>query len=188
MRVTSIRYQPIEGGGQGGYFALHVTLGAGDGPGVVFSPTALSTKLHEAFESLSLKSPVRGVLLDCREAVGTNEEMSSLIGSLKDWKYIVILWVGESTRYPWFEGCFVTAFVASQHWPNFKATEIRYVLPTTEDWIEPDVYEVNATTPCFLVAGEAKGKDILSFVTDCKRLWGVIFECRGVAAIDFPLL
>ena len=189
MTVTSLRYQPIEGGALGGHFALHVTLGGGDSPGVIFSATKLSTRIHDAFESLQLKhNSVRGVLIDCRKSDASIEEMMSLLGVLHDWKLMVNLWVGEGIRHPWFElASYITVFVTSQHWPNFKVSEIRYVMPVAgEPWIEPDVYDVNAQAGCYIVPRMGMSSALITFVTECKRPWGVVIPAKRTA-IEFKL-
>ena len=191
MNVTSLRYQPIEGGALGGHFALHVTLGASDGPGVPFTPTMLSTKIHEVFEILNLQAKVKGVLVDCREAdlvPLTTGEMTSFLSTLKDWGVTVIVWVNEGTRYAWFDPSqYIVVFVTHQHWPNFRVNEIRYVMPQDPaKWIEPDVYDVNAAATCYLVPTEkqTKAAPVIDFVTKCKRPWGII---RDIVAISFKL-
>jgi len=183
MNVASIRYQPVEGGAFGGHFALHVTLGAADAPSV--TSTELTTRIHDCFEALALKSKIKGVLIDCREAVGSAEEMQSLLSTLKDWGLVVHLWVGESTRYAWFDPSqYIVVFVKSQHWPNFRVNEIRYVMPEG-DWVEPDVYDVNAGAVCYIIPSEgAKGGSLISFITECKRPWGII---KDRIAIDFKV-
>jgi len=186
MHVTSIRYQPVEGGALGGHFALHVTLGAGDSPGVSLSATELTARIHDAFQTLNLKTKVRGVLLDCREAVGESDEMSSLLEILKDWGCVRFLWVNETTRYAWFDPSqHIVVFVKSQHWPNFRVNEIRYVTPLNPDeWAEPDVYDVNGGAYCYLLSAAPKS-ELLRFVTECKRPWGIIG--RAYVSVDFPL-
>ena len=82
MNVSSIRYQPVEGGALGGHFALHVTLGADLAPSGFTTAASLATRIHDIFESLALKSKVKGVLIDCREAQGDPDEMSSLLQTL----------------------------------------------------------------------------------------------------------
>jgi hypothetical protein len=180
MTVTSIRYQPIEGGALGGHFALHVTLGEGNLPGV-FSPTELATRIHDCFEKLALQTKVRGVLVDCRAAVGETYDMGSLLSTLKDWGFTVILWVGESVRYSWFDPTYyIVAFVTSQHWPNFRVNEIRYVMPWEKDkWAEPDVYDVNANATCYVVF-TGGGPDVVRFITECKRPWGIIGQAPSI--------
>ena len=176
MTVVSIRYQPIEGGALGGHFALHVTLGGEASPGVFFDPTALATKLHDAYESLDLQfKAIRGILFDCRKADINSEDMTSLLGTIRDWGFKVILWIGESIRFPWFEiASYITVFVTSQHWPNFRVNEIRYVAPAIGDtWIEPDVYDVNANASSYIIPGASKSS-VLPFITACKRPWGIV--------------
>jgi len=188
MNVTSLRYQPVEGGALGGHFALHVTLGASDGPGVFVPLADLSSRIHGAFEVLNLQAKVKGVLLDCREGFGERDEMASLVSTLLDWGMTVILWVDETTRHAWFDPrCYIAAFVTHQHWPNFRVNEIRYVMPQDPTkWIEPDVYDVNAAATCYLVPTEkqTKAAPIIDFVTKCKRPWGII---RDIVAISFKL-
>jgi hypothetical protein len=189
MVVTSIRYQPIEGGALGGHFALHVTLGGGDAPGVAFGSTELSTRIHDVYESLALKyKAVRGALFDCRKADVTDDEMTSLLGTLKDWGLSVILWVNESTRYSWFEFAnYIAVFVTSQHWPNFKVSEIRYVMPVLgEEWIEPDVYDVNASVGAYLIPRSGMSSALITFATECRRPWGVVIPMKRTA-IEFKL-
>ena len=195
MTVNSIRYQPIEGGALGGHFALHVTLGEGNLPGVDSTPTEVSTRIHDAFKSLDLKSKsISGVLFDCRKAILAPEEMISLLGTMRDWKYPIILWVGEMTRHPWFEYAnFITVFVVSTNWPNFRANEIRYVPPINGDeWTEPEVFEVNQGAVCYVDPfSDRKNKSVatqlLQFITEAKRAWGVIPFAHVPAAIDFGL-
>ena len=187
MHVTSIRYQPVEGGALGGHFALHVTLGASDGPSV-FSATELSTRIHDAFEVLGIKG-IHGVLIDCRAAAPTAEEMMSLLGTLRDWNYFVNLWVGELVRYPWFEiARYITVFVTRKNWPNFKCNEIRYVPPESGEWTEPEIYDVNTLTPGYVLPRTRNTADLLKFVTSAKRPWGVVLTSQGMPpAIDFKL-
>ena len=96
-----------------------------------------------------------------------------------------MLGVGDRTRYSWFDPSqYIVAFVKSQHWPNFRVNEIRYVMPVDQDkWIEPDVYDVNAGATCYVVSLGAYA-NTMNFITECKRLWGIIGR---VVAIDFKL-
>jgi hypothetical protein len=187
MRVSRIRYQPIEGGTLGGQFALHVRLGAGDGPessSFEIDASNLATKIHDAFKTLDLKSSaIRGVLIDARddENVDSNE-MISLLGTLHDWNLTIVAWAEARKRAAWFERVnYLTVFVRTQHWPNFRVNEIRYV---DIELVEPDVFEVNTNAMCYLDAFMTNAKDVLTFVTSAKRLWGVI---DSSASIDFPL-
>jgi hypothetical protein len=186
MTITSLRYQPIEGGTLGGHFALHVSFGEDGLPGATFSATTLATKIHDIFESLDPKHKVKGVLLDCREAVGSNDEMISLLQTLKDWGYVRVLWVGESTRYSWLDPSqYIVAFVTSQHWPNFRVNEIRYVMPKDKAaWVEPDVYDVNGGAYCYVVPQLAASGEVVAFLVNCKRPWGVV---RGNFAVSYTL-
>jgi hypothetical protein len=193
MRISRFRYQPIEGGTLGGHFALHVTLGAGDDPESLsfdYDTSALATKIHDIFEALKLQSRfVRGVLFDAREAFDLDTaEMLSLLGVLRDWKINVVAWVGEAKRPAWFELCnYITAFVTSPHWSNFRVNEIRFV-PTGEKWIEPEVYEVNDAAPGYIDASNGQpAASVLVFTTEAKRPWGVIPVIRASVGIDFPL-
>ena len=183
MTVSSIRYKPVDGGALGGHFALHISLGAGNGPSGYFTSTELTTRIREIFGQLELKSKVRGVLISCLEAVGDNEEMTSLVQTLLDWGFMVILWVKGETRYSWFDPrCYITVFVTTQHWPNFRVNEIRYVMPTdSNEWTEPDVYDdVNGRAACYMVPKEAS-IPIIHFATECKRPWGLIGVSVDVA-------
>jgi len=190
MHVTALRYQPIEGGGLGGHFALHVALGGGDTPGADLSPTELATRIHDCYEKLAIthKGP-KGVLFDCRLVFDAAEDMRSLLGTLRDWGLNIILWVREETRYSWFEFAnYITVFVHSPHWPNFKVSEIRYV-PDPSGLLEPEVFEVNSNASLYLVppVKSVSAKDILSFITSAKRLWGVIQPVKFTLSIDFKL-
>jgi hypothetical protein len=183
MYVTSIRYRPVEGGALGGHFALHVTLGT-EVPSGFFTPTDLSTRIHDIFEKLGLQSKVKGVLLDCREGVGDAAEMLALLQTLKDWSYTLILWVNEEVRYSWFDpSYYITVFVRSQHWPNFRVNEIRYLMPEEEaQWAEPDVYDVNAASTCYVLPpGLAGIPQVVKFTTGCKRPWGIIGRSASIA-------
>jgi len=183
MTVVSIRYQPIEGGALGGHFALHVTLGGDHAPGVSMDSMELGARIYAAFEKLDLKfKAIRGVLFDCRKSNATNEEMSTLLGTLRDWGMTVILWVGQSIRHPWFEfGSYLTVFVTGQHWPNFKVSEIRYVMPI-DNWVEPEIYDVNTKVSSYLIPPrEAKSADVLTFVTSCTRPWAIIGKSPALA-------
>jgi hypothetical protein len=192
MRVSSIRYQPIEGGTLGGHFALHVTLGASSGPDAFYldlSPTELSGKIHDAFETLDLKSKsIRGVLIDARNDEPNTAEMMALLGTLHDWNMHTVSWVSEKTRAAWFEmTSFIVVFVKSVHWPNFRVNEIRFE-PSGEAWVEPDIYEVNANVPSYVytaISGLSAG--VLPFVCSAKRPWGVILPIRSTYAVNFPL-
>lgn len=189
MKVSSIRYQPIEGGALGGHFALHVTLGAGDSPGVIFSATELATHIHDDFEKLSLKAKaIRGVLIDCRAATHDVDEMNALLGTLKDWGHQIILWVNEDIRHPWFEFAnYITVFVRSRNWANFRVTEIRYEPPSEGPWEEPEVFDVNQNAASYVVAGAQSASIILKFVTEAKRPWGIVQRAKVAAAIGFEL-
>lgn len=190
MIVTSIRYQPVEGGTLGGHLALHVTLGVEADPGVSFSPNTLSEKIHDCFEELNLKSKsIRGVLIDCRRAIITSDDMISLLGTLRDWSYTVVLWVSEKTRYPWFElASYITVFVISRSWANFKVNEIRYLAPNIgSPWTEPEIYDVNANVPSYLVVGSCANVDILAFITEAKRPWGLVIPAVKSPSISFKL-
>ena len=193
MKVISLRYQPVEGGALGGHFALHVTLGGGD-PASVFSASSLATKIHDCFQKLDLKSPVRGILLDCRQSDAGMEEMSSLIAILRDWGLFVNLWVGDETRYPWFEGCHITVFTGRDHWANFRVDEVRYILSENPAlWHEPDIYAVNKLSVCYVlpaegILGSSKYRgELLHFLTECRRPWGVILHTLGAPVLVFDL-
>jgi hypothetical protein len=197
MIVTSLRYQTIEGGALGGHFALHVTLGgASNGPSE-FSPTELSTKIHDCFTKLDLKAKLlTGILFDCRMNLlpgmvnpnFTSEDMISLLGTLKDWGHNIVLWVDETTRYAWFEyASYITVFVHSKNWPNFRVNEIRYESPTDGEWLEPEVFEVNQNATAYLKPEKIDTKSVIKFILESKRAWGVIIPTRGVPAIDFKL-
>ncbi len=180
MRVLSISYKPVEGGSLGGHFALHVTLGGGD-TASVFSPAQLASKIHDSIESLGIKAKIKGVLIDCREAKESSEDMISLLGVLKDWGLFINLWVAQDTRYPWFEyASFITVFVTSPRWPNFRVSEIRYIPPSNMiDWTEPEVYDVNAQAACYVefskpMSQAVQGGNVVAFLTSCKRPWGLI--------------
>jgi hypothetical protein len=184
VKAISIRYQPVEGGALGGHFALHVTLGEGNLPSDL-TPTELATRVHDCFEKLALKCAIKGVLVDCRQAISEVYDMGSFLSTLKDWGYTILLWVGEKTRYSWFDpSYYIVAFVTSRHWPNFRVNEIRYVLIGSEDqWAEPDVYDVNANATCYVIPPvNLPLASITAFITGCKRPWGVIGKA---AAIDF---
>jgi hypothetical protein len=190
MTVTSIRYQPIEGGALGGHFALHVALGAGDGPGAFLSDTDVAERIHNAFESLDLKfKAVRGVLFDCRRHDAVSEEMISLLGTLRDWGFSIVLWVGQTTRHPWFEyATYITVFVTSALWPNFKVNEIRYVMPdNVQEWTEPEVYDVNASGSLYLMPPAGNTSALLAFATQCAKPWGVILPAVKTPAIAFKI-
>jgi hypothetical protein len=187
MNVSSIRYQPVEGGALGGHFALHVTLGADMAPNGFTTAASLATRIHDIFESLGLKSKIKGVLIDCRESVGDPDEMSSLLQTLKDWGITIVLWVGDKTRYSWFDpSYYITVFVRTQHWPNFRVNEIRYVMDWNQNaWIEPDVYDVNVGAASYIVWNDKIPRGALvQFVTDCKRPWGII---GSAASIGFKI-
>jgi hypothetical protein len=193
MRISRFRYQPIEGGTLGGHFALHVKLGAGDDPESLsfdYDTTALAAKIHDIFEALNLQSRfVRGVLFDAREADTLDSaEMLNLLGILRDWKLNVIAWVGEKKRWAWLELCdYITVFVGSPHWANFRVNEIRFV-PSGEKWIEPEIYEVNASAPGYIDASNGQpSASVLVFATEAKRAWGVIPVVRVSVGVDFPL-
>jgi len=176
MRVSHMRYQPIEGGALGGLFALHVSLGSSNDPeSVTLSSTELGTMIHDAFATLALATLYpQGVLFDVREADDLDsEEMRSLLDVLRDWKYVLIAWVGEEKRSAWFSLVgYIVAFVHSQHWPNFHVNEIRFE-PQGDDWTEPEVYGVNAGATCYVV--EQGNRDaLLLFVKNAKKPWGVI--------------
>ena len=187
MHVTSLRYQPVEGGALGGHFALHVSIGESNLPGLTFSATELSTRIHDAFEKLGLKV-IRGVLIDCRSGTLLAEEMLSLLGVLRDWKYLIILWVGERVRYPWFElANNITAFVTSKNWPNFKVTEVRYIPPEVGAWEEPEVFEVNQGSWCYVMPRKRDTAEVLKFVTEARRAWGLILPSASVPGVAFDL-
>jgi hypothetical protein len=191
MTITSIRYQPVEGGALGGHFALHVSIGDGNVPGVSLSATELTKKIHDSFESLAIISEAtKGVLLDCRGAMlrEISDDMTSLIGTLRDWGFMVVLWVDEKTRYSWFEKAnYITVFVTSANWPNFRVNEIRYV-PSNGSWIEPEVYPVNVNAPGYVEASlDHSPADILKFVTEAKRAWGVVARYRSGPSITFKV-
>jgi hypothetical protein len=187
MRVSQIRFQPIQGGTLGGLFALHVTLGGEDSPELPsLKPKAVAALISGAFATLALKHPgPKGILLDCRAYREPNsEEMLELLGLFKDWGYTSILWVRDDRRYAWFEfASYITAFVASPHWINFKASEIRYI---PGPWTEPDIFETNAQASLYLQPDSFSAKDVLSYVTSAKRSWGFIPETLVAPAIEFP--
>ena len=187
MRVASIRYRPIEGGALGGHYALHVTLGGSDAP-KVFSVNDLAAKIKDCFDKLAIRSPIKAILLDCRGAELNNDEMASLLGLLQDWGLFISTWVDESTRHPWFDKAGrITVFVRSQHWPNFKVQEVRYV-PTGE-WKEPDIYEGNAPPNALLYIVDDPRLDngkLLAFITECRHPWGLASPVRR-PSIDFKL-
>jgi len=164
---------------------LHLSIGEKDLPGASFTIAELTERIHAVIESLKLKSRVKGVLINCLTAVGGNEEMISLLQTLKEWGITVILWVGETTRYPWFDPSqYIVAFVTHQHWPNFRVNEVRYIMGE-KDWLEPDIYDVNMNATCYVVpTPNAKGAAVVAFITECKRPWGVLGKS---AAIDFKL-
>jgi hypothetical protein len=190
MRISHIRYQPIEGGTLGGHFALHVKLGADSDPeSFSLNSTELATKIHEAYEILDLKSQaIRGVLIDTRlDELVDATEMMALIGTLRDWNMTVVAWVGEKRRASWFEKVnYLTVFIHDKNWPNFKVNEIRYE-PIGDTLIEPDIFEVNQNVPgyvyCDLQTSAVRSK-ILAFVFQAKRPWGVIGNYTAVA---FPM-
>jgi len=189
MRVSQVRFAPISGGALGGHFALHVRLGASDDPESVSSEidaTTLSGLIHDAFEQLDLKSrATRGVLFDTRKAdIIDSAEMMSLLGTLRDWGLILAAWVGADKRCAWFELLnHITVFVSTQHWPNFKANEIRYV-PSGDPWIEPDIYDVNAGASLYVEPEGATAANILAFVSRTLHPWGII---GGLPGVDFPI-
>lgn len=190
MRVSSIRYQPVEGGTLGGHFALHVTLGGDEAPEAFsFEPSEVASRIHDAFEELDLKTSVdRGVLIDAREDPNvSSEEMIELIGILRDWKLLITAWVSEKKRAAWFDGLnYLTVFVRSQHWPNFRASEIRYE-PQKGDWIEPEIFEVNSKSLCYVHVSNGNLKPLYGFISNAKRPWGVISPLVLVSPVDFPL-
>jgi hypothetical protein len=189
MTVTSLRYQPIEGGALGGHFALHVTLGGASNGLSEISPTELSTKIHECFQKLDLKAKLlTGILFDCREGTFLSEDMISLLATLKDWGHNIVLWVDETTRYAWFEyASYITVFVRSKNWPNFRVNEIRYEAPADGEWLEPEVFEVNQNATAYIKPEKMDTKSVIKFILESKRAWGVIIPTRGVPAIDFKL-
>ena len=178
MKISSIRYTPIEGGSLGGHFALHVILGSKDKTELPdLDSSAIATKIHDAFEILGLKTTtLKGVLIDARDNSSIeSEEMLSLLGTLRDWNIERFAWVGEKKRAAWFEFLnHLVVFVKSQHWANFRVSEIRYA-PDDDKWIEPDVFEVNRNALLYVTVKDTSiaGK-ILPFVTDAKNRWGVI--------------
>ena len=121
MRISRLRYQPIEGGTLSGHFALHVTLGSSSNAASEFvslDSTEIATKIHDAFETLSLKPTVdKGILIDAREADDLDSsEMISLLGTLRDWKYFIGAWVSEHKRCAWFEYInHLVVFIESQN-------------------------------------------------------------------------
>jgi len=193
MRVSHIRYMPIEGGTLGGHFALHVILGASNDPECSsLDENDLATLIHDAFEKLNLShGNIQGVLFDVRRADDLDSnEMLSLLGTLRDWNIHIIAWVNERKRYPWFEQLgYLTVFVESVNWPNFKVNEIR-VEPEMLEWVEPAIYEVNANATSYLQP--SLGLDamkVLTFIKNARRNWGVIMP-RGsapVPPIEFTL-
>ncbi len=189
MTVTSLRYQLVEGGALGGHFALHVTLGGSDAAGATFAPDELAQRIHGAFEELAIKCPIKGVLFDCRNARLDSTEMSSLLALLHDWGLTVILWVGPKIRYPWFERAnHIVVFVTAPKWPNFRVSEIRYVLPKDGKWTEPEVYEGNKDATCFVVPTTDEDTNrALAFVLGCTRLWGVVLPTTRQPIVNFKL-
>jgi hypothetical protein len=189
MRVSSIRYQPIEGGTLGGHFALHVTLGADDDPeSFILSPTELATMIHNNYKSLNLRSEIiRGVLFDSRNAYGIEtSEMLSLVGTLRDWGMFIDAWVDEYKRCAWFEKVnYLTVFLHSENWPNFRVNEIRFE-PKGDNWAEPEIFEVNQNAPGYVYPGADTGK-VLAFISNAKRPWGVILPVRSSYAVNFPI-
>ena len=189
MRISHIRFQPIEGGALGGHFALHITLGAESDPeSFVLSPVEITTKIHSAYETLGIKAQaVRGVLFDTRFADVDTTEMFTLLGTIRDWKLTIIAWVNEDKRCAWFELVnYLTVFVRSKNWPNFKASEIR--LDPNDDlaWAEPEIYEVNGKTPCYVNVhmGDA---NIVPFICSASHMWGVVLPTRTSYSIEFPI-
>ena len=191
MNVTSLRYQPVEGGALGGHFALHVTLGPSNGAGSI-SPTDLSTKVHDAFDKLAVRSNIKGVLVDCRNLGASNSDMDALLGTLRDWGLFINLWVGEKTRFPWFTYAnYITVFLTKPKWPNFRVSEVRYFPPPLGDWEEPEIFEVNKDATCwFTPSARATPAEVVKFASETRRPWGVTswgFEKRTIPSVTFKL-
>ena len=193
MRISRLRYQPIEGGTLGGHFALHVKLGVGDDPepfSFDLDVTTIAQRIHDAFEVLGLKHTMaKGVVFDAREAELLDAaDMLSLLGTLRDWRFTIVAWVGEKRRSAWFELVnYLTVFVRSAHWPNFKVNEIRFV-PSGDTWIEPEVYEVNNGAVQYVDASSGLPvTSVLTFVANAKRSWGIVPVTKAPFGIDFPL-
>lgn len=188
MRISSLRYQPIEGGTLAGLFAIHVRLGADSSPeSFSFDDTQLSRKIHEAFEALTLSSNIeKGVLLDCRDAETIDTaEMSSFISTLNDWGYFVGAWVNDGKRSAWFSLLrHIVVFIDKPFWSNFKVNEIRYT-PSGPDYIEPEVYDVNKGAFCYIQAQD--NPRIVTFITGAKRTWGIVVPLRSYPQVNFSL-
>lgn len=188
MRVSQIRYQPIEGGTLGGHFALHVTLGvdASFGPeSFNLTPSELSTSIHNAFSKLdfAFKTQNELVLFDCVAGEVNTEEMLSLLGTLRDWGMKIVVWIRDDKRCAWFElANYITVFLCGQHWANFKANEIRYTILNGE--AEPDIYDVNQGAYLYVY----NHTNVLSFIKNApKHRWAVILESRKSVGIEFPI-
>lgn len=200
MNVSQIRYQPIEGGTLGGLFALHVRLGGNSklaSEFFSFDAAALAKMIHDSFNVLKFEfKGVDAVLFDCRFVDKINtEEMLSLLGILRDWKIHTFAWVNEDTRYAWFEYInYITVFVRSTHWPNFKVSEIRYI-PSDDslfgdaELAEPEIYDVNAKAAKYIWAVPPLNTEhLLKFVKSATQArWGVILPTQSLPGVEFPL-
>lgn len=176
MRVSHLRYKPIEGGTLGGLFALHVTLGVGDGPeSFSLSSKALLQSIRNAYTTLDFAyKGLDGVLFDCLEAEVGNEEMLEVLGTLQDWGVRTIAWVGADKRHPWFEKVnYLTVFVAAEKWPNFKASEIRVCPDAEGNLLEPELLPVNAGASAYFYGGDVS-RSMVFLKTAKQRRWGYI--------------
>jgi hypothetical protein len=188
MRISQLRYMPIEGGTLGGHFALHVVLGSSNtSEGISLSEIELLSKLHKATETLGIRADrAKAVLFDVRKATDlSTEDMISILGTLRDWKYTVIAWVGDEKRYAWFDLVnYLTVFINNPHWPNFKVSEIRYT--PQDEWLEPDAYEVNASTASYVVMPAPQyARKLLPFVCGASHPWGIITSAATMPFVDF---
>jgi hypothetical protein len=186
MYLSSLRYKPIEGGTLGGHFAIHVTLGGGDSAeSLSLDENALARKIHDAYTKLGLSPAyLKGVLIDTRNAPNLDaNEMVALMSALRDWNYYVGIWVDGTKRCSWYSlANYIVAFVSTENWANFKCNEIRYV-PYSGNFVEPDIYDVNANTPCYVDTTD--NAQALIFITTAKRSWGIIAPPRTYPVVDF---